>query len=390
MSNQKARVVLISQDFYPMKGGIARHLLNLYKYYLKDTDFSAIIPIGIGSANKLKKLPFKVYQTDFSPFKEESKRKDENNKILSLLGRIKPDRIIFGYLRSHPETGIEYRKLNPKVKIGLIAHAKELFIKKAVTSKTNVNGAQKGYSVRESNFYINILKDMDYIFCVSNFSKDLLISQGVKNSLYTLYPILDKKILSKRFEINIPPKKDFVVLSVGRLIERKGQLKVVKAVESIIKENKDIKYNIIGDGPELNKIKDYIDKKDLNSKIKILTNISDKELSHYYRGCDIFVLPCDFIKPNDIEGFGIVFLEANYYGKPCIGGTTGGVKEAIINGKTGLLVDPKNSKQLTNKIKLLIDNPSLKRKLGLNAQNRVKNKFLQPNNKYFKEFIYSD
>ena len=80
-------------------------------------------------------------------------------------------------------------------------------------------------------------------------------------------------------------------------------------------------------------------------------------------------------KKKSVEGFGIVFLEANFYKVPTIGSFSGGISKAIINGETGLLINPNNLQDLVNKIKYLYENPEIRRKMGEAGHKRVVNEF---------------
>jgi phosphatidylinositol alpha-1,6-mannosyltransferase len=125
----------------------------------------------------------------------------------------------------------------------------------------------------------------------------------------------------------------------------------------------------------------------LSDRIVILDDVSDRIISKYYAACDIFVLPNTFIPPNDVEGFGIVFLEANLYGKPVIAGKSGGVIEAVQHKKTGLLINPDDSSELEQSIVTLINNPNLRTQLGEYGRNRVLKEFNStPSNKLLKLF----
>jgi phosphatidylinositol alpha-1,6-mannosyltransferase len=96
--------------------------------------------------------------------------------------------------------------------------------------------------------------------------------------------------------------------------------------------------------------------------------VHDDQLPKYYNLCDIFVLPnrvtVKSALKGDYEGFGIVFLEASACGKPVIGGRSGGVTDAILDGLTGYLVDPLSSEDIASVIKRLIDDHALREKMG--------------------------
>jgi phosphatidylinositol alpha-1,6-mannosyltransferase len=85
------------------------------------------------------------------------------------------------------------------------------------------------------------------------------------------------------------------------------------------------------------------------------------------------------MRSNSIEGFGIVFLEANYYNLPVIGTRTGGIVEAIVDGETGFLIKPNDLTDLVNKILILYNNKNLRFKMGQDGHDRVIKEFLWEN-----------
>ena len=137
----------------------------------------------------------------------------------------------------------------------------------------------------------------------------------------------------------------------------------------------DLTYLIIGNGPEKINLESKIDNLDLNDKVKILTDVSDEELSGYYASSDIFVMPVENLE-DDAEGFGIVYLEAAEFGLPVIGGKSGGATEAILDNETGLLVEPGNQKDLLEKISLFLNNGQLAKKFGAAGKMRIDQEFI--------------
>src|SRR3989344_2432501 len=348
------RVLMISQDFYPLKGGIATYLLQIYKTYFSKEIFQVLTLKNMYKTHS-NSFNFKIKKLNFFPFIFPTKRKEKNKAFLNNLIDFKPDLILFGYIRSHPEIIEECKKLNPNVKYGVVLHAKEAFFDTAIKKRTNYNGIQKGYTPKEIIEYKDILKSADFLICVSNFTKRLIKKQGIKNKkIFVIYPTLEEISSSPKY---LKIEKYFTLLSVGRLIKRKGQDLVIK---SLINLKKIVNFN-----GEVNK----------------------KELNRIYSNCNIFVLPTKFIKPNDIEGFGIVFIEANSFSKPVIGGKTGGVIEAIENGKSGFLINPNSKKELINKIILLYKNRKILNKIGKYGRKRVIHKFYRKKNMKFVEFL---
>ena len=306
------------------------------------------------------------------------KRNASNKRILKILKKSQPDIVLFGYLRSHPEVGLIHKKKYPLTKWGIFIHAKEAIIDSCIVKTNNLLGRyQRGYTQREAFFYKKILKEADFLFAVSNFSRNLLLKQGIRRRIGVLYPPLNKEKIKK---INGAKKilglqKKLVMLSVGRLIKRKNQQKIINIMPSLLKKFPQLHYLIVGDGPEKENLQKLVTIHNLKKNISIFDKVDDKDLSLFYSACDIFVLPCKFIKPNEVEGFGIVFIEAGAYGKPVIGGRTGGIVEAIIHKKTGYLVDSSSSKDILKRITRLLNSNDLRKKMGKNGRHRANKEF---------------
>jgi phosphatidylinositol alpha-1,6-mannosyltransferase len=103
--------------------------------------------------------------------------------------------------------------------------------------------------------------------------------------------------------------------------------------------------------------------------------VSDEELVDYYNACDVFLLPCREIPGGDVEGFGIVFLEANACVKPVVAGRSGGVVEAVDDQCTGILVDPKSEEEISQAVIRLLTDPDLCQNLGQQGRARVLERF---------------
>ncbi len=181
-----------------------------------------------------------------------------------------------------------------------------------------------------------------------------------------------------RDKLNIP-QKDFIILTVSRLHYRKGIKTIINALKQIIDENPKvpIKYYIIGTGPEEESLKNLVLELKLEKYIKLLGRINDNLRNKYYKLSDLFILvpelKRDRILPKNIsiEGFGIIYLEANYFKLPVIGSLSGGIKKAIKDGKTGYLINPNDEIGLKEKIMLLFNNEKMRNDLGNFGHERV-------------------
>lgn len=227
-----------------------------------------------------------------------------------------------------------------------------------------------------------ILKNAEKVITISNFTKGKLLELGVKETKIGMVPpgVEVDKFRGKREHQKILNAYKIhdrrVILTVGRLIERKGQDMVIKALPTVLKRFPDVVYLIVGDGPNRLALEELTTSLNLRQKVIFAGLVPDEALPLYYEACDIFIMPSRIIeKKGHVEGFGIVYLEANLCGKPVIGGWSGGVPDAMVDGVTGVLVDPLDSSEIAEAIIKLLSNPELARKMGQAGRIRAQTEF---------------
>ncbi|MDP3836760.1 MAG: glycosyltransferase family 4 protein [bacterium] len=159
-----------------------------------------------------------------------------------------------------------------------------------------------------------------------------------------------------------------VLLSIGRLVERKGFDRVIDALSSIKEDN--WVYLIAGEGPEKEKLMSQVAASNISANIKFIGQLNESEKWSCLDICDIFIMTSRDID-GDFEGFGIVYLEANIAGKPVIAGRSGGVADAVIHNETGLLINPENTDEIAQAIEKLLQNPQEASRLGENGRRRA-------------------
>ncbi|MFQ5952677.1 MAG: glycosyltransferase [Candidatus Omnitrophota bacterium] len=172
------------------------------------------------------------------------------------------------------------------------------------------------------------------------------------------------------------PDRSKMLLTVSRLAARKGHENIIKILPGILKKHPETVYVIVGEGKERFNLKELVKEKGLEKNVLFAGKVPEEELTFFYNTCDAFVMAPRYIKKaGDIEGFGIVFLEANACGKPVVAGKSGGIAEAVIDGQTGLLVDPEKPDEIRDAVLRLLDDEEYARKLGEGGLLRVKNEF---------------
>ena len=135
-----------------------------------------------------------------------------------------------------------------------------------------------------------------------------------------------------------------------------------------------LRYLIAGDGEERSRLEAMVDRLDLRHRVSFLGVVPDADLPAHYAACDIFLHP-NRVDNGDIEGFGIVFLEAAAAAKPVVGGDSGGVPEAVERDVTGLLVDGSDVAAIANAIRRLALSSELRTRFGRAGRERVERLF---------------
>jgi phosphatidylinositol alpha-1,6-mannosyltransferase len=163
---------------------------------------------------------------------------------------------------------------------------------------------------------------------------------------------------------------DYVVLTLGRLVTRKGFDTLISATALLWRQGRALTLAIAGEGPDRQRLEEFAWTQEVSERVRFLGAIEPGELPALYAASDVFAL-APRSSGGDVEGFGIVYLEAGLLGKPVIGTRTGGVPEAVADGVTGLLVPPADVPALAEAIAKLMDDPGLSARLGLEGRQRV-------------------
>jgi len=154
-----------------------------------------------------------------------------------------------------------------------------------------------------------------------------------------------------------------LLLTVGRLVPRKGVDTVLRALPAVAQSLPDVAYVVVGTGPDRARLERLTDELGLREHVVFRGRVPHEDLPRYYSTADLFVMPARE-DPPDVEGFGLVFLEANACGTPVIGARTGGIPDAIRDGETGLLVPPADPEAVADAVRRVLTQPDLAASLG--------------------------
>jgi len=168
------------------------------------------------------------------------------------------------------------------------------------------------------------------------------------------------------------PSDALLLCSVGRHVTRKGFDWFVANVMPRLPAS--VHYWIAGDGPETDRIRSAIQQNGLAPRVRLLGRISDANLTRLYRGADLFVMP-NVPVPGDMEGFGIVMLEAGLCGTPAIASRLEGIQDVITPGVNGHLLTPESPAAFADAIRSYLDAPQRLREASARARQHTVDTF---------------
>jgi phosphatidylinositol alpha-1,6-mannosyltransferase len=154
-----------------------------------------------------------------------------------------------------------------------------------------------------------------------------------------------------------------VILTAGRLQKRKGQDQMILALPRIRRDFPNVLYAIVGDGEERTNLESLVAREGLGEHVQFCGEVSDQDLIHCYQQCDLFVLPNRQVG-QDIEGFGMVLVEAQACGKPVVAGASGGTAETMRVPETGRIVCCEGPDLLAEVVVSLLTDLDLRTRMG--------------------------
>ncbi|MFJ8040998.1 glycosyltransferase family 4 protein [Kitasatospora sp. NPDC096147] len=156
-----------------------------------------------------------------------------------------------------------------------------------------------------------------------------------------------------------------VVVCVSRLVPRKGQDTLITALPQILREVPDAVLLIVGDGPYRGELEKLAERTGVSASVRFTGAVPWSELPAHYGAGDVFAMPCRTRRGGlDVEGLGIVYLEASATGLPVVAGDSGGAPDAVLEGETGYVVPGGSPSAAAERIVRLLKDPQLRRTMG--------------------------
>lgn len=257
--------------------------------------------------------------------------------------------------------------------IGMYLKKSGVYTGKLITS---FHGYDFSRSIRQkgSGFYNELFKIGDLFTVNTNFTKKNIMDIGcAENKIIKLSMGLDINFF--RFcERNLQEGAIVKLLTIGRLVEKKGLEYSIKAVANVAKMYPNIEYNIIGDGELRERLERLIHELNMSHKIKLLGSKTQDEVKQLFQESHVFILPSVTASNGDMEGQGLVLQEAQAVGLPVLSTLHNGIPEGVVDGKSGFLVPEKDVHSMSEKLYYLIIHPELWGEMG-----RIGREFVEKN-----------
>ena len=355
MSSLKRKILLVTNDLGPRAGGIESFVLGL----LERVEPNSVVILTSKQKNS-------------DPFDQELMNKygavviRDRSKIL--LPTPRTTRKAIKILKKYQATTVWFGAAAP---LALMAKG----LRKA--GAANIVALTHGHEVWWAklpvfrNAIAKISRDVDTLTYLGDFTKNAMLPVISDTSkLVKIAPGIDVKHFSPS-EIDLKLIEKYrlqnrrVIVSVGRLVHRKGQDKLIEAMPEVLKKYPDAVLLLVGQGPIKSMLDKLIRHHSLENNVIFTGRIQFADLPKYIQLGEIFAMPSrDRFFGLEVEGLGIVYLEASACGVPVIVGKSGGAPDAVIENKTGLTVDGTNPKEIAEAVCKLLSDTKLAKQMG--------------------------
>ncbi len=351
----RRKILIVSSEFPPGPGGIGHHAYSLAKELFKIDEVQLTVLCNADYVVKEKVQGFDR-DAEFEIFR--FKRIGKLTQIVRLIQYLKvcrqtkPEVIIYTGLFSLWLMNLPV--LGQRVKKVAIIHGHE-----------PIFGSRFNQWLTNSSF-----KKAHSFIAVSRFSKFTLLSKYKINKHQHIevipngidpYYLLSWQDLIRNNDITLNLKTGFPrLLTIGHTSPRKGQHNVINALPEIIKNYPDVIYYIVGRDVRNGELLALAKKLGVLDNIQFIKpTVEHFQLLKFYQKADIFMLLSENQPNGDVEGFGIVALESNYFGVPVIGSKGCGVEDAVRDGFSGYLVENKDVHEISNRVNDILCNSDL-------------------------------
>ncbi|MDR3090480.1 MAG: glycosyltransferase family 4 protein [Desulfobulbaceae bacterium] len=363
--------ILLCSDFYPMIGGAHHWLYNVYSRWPSQvTVFAGSPPNNDSDAIEQQRVFDAENHGSLSIHRIELSFPDINilsftfwkrllNAVRSISSEAGNDEATLNCLRAFPDgiMGLAWKSLSPrKRKIVTFAHGEEI----GIASSSRQLKILSYWVYKISTLVIaNSMNTERLVHSLVPSAQTTVIHPGVTPADFSF----SEEELERGRSFYGFTQNDIVLVTVGRMEIRKNHGSVLNAMRHLLDSGIQLKYLIVGGGEEEQRLRIMVKNLGIEWAVKFTGFLPNRERSLAMAAADIHIMP-SINHDRMFEGFGIVFIEAAAAGIPSIAGNTGGQAEAVLDRKTGLVIDGANVDAIVGAIKQLAENRRLRRALG--------------------------
>ncbi|MGY1724108.1 glycosyltransferase family 4 protein [Blastococcus sp. SYSU DS0533] len=345
------RTLVVTNDFPPRQGGIQTFVAALLERRPPDS-LVVLASDHPGSAEHDAALPYPVVRR---PTGMLLPTRATARAAVDLVGRYGCDSAFFG----------------AAAPLGLLAPTLRAAGVRHLVGATH--GHETGWVALPGSRQVmqRIASGLDVLTYISEYTRDRLapplggrtrlaqLSPGVDIDRFT--PQVDGTAVRERHGLGDAP----VVACVSRLVARKGQDVLVAGWPQVLARHPAARLLLVGGGPDEGKLRRAVAARGLEGSVVLTGPVDHAELPAHYAAGDVFAMPCRTRRGGlDVEGLGMVFLEAAACARPVVAGTSGGAPEAVRDGVTGHVVDPRSPDAVATALAGLLDDPARARAMG--------------------------
>ncbi|MEY3972934.1 MAG: hypothetical protein RJA71_246 [Actinomycetota bacterium] len=356
-----SKILCITNDFGPRAGGIETFVIGLIERLPKHS-------VIVYTSSQEGSAPFDAR------WREEFGVEVIRDRSRILLPTFRVGRNVQKLARERAITRVFFGAAAP---LGLLSHGLRKVGVKKIVALTHGHEVWWAKLWPFTRLMRRIGTGVDHLTYLGNFTRSAIskaLSEKAKDSMVKIAPGIDTNHFAPqsesaqlKAELGLTEKK--VLVSVGRLVHRKGQDTLVEALPLILKEIPDAHLMFVGEGPRKKFMQQRAEKLGVSSHITFIGRIHYQDLPKYICVGDIFAMPSrSRLAGLEVEGLGIVYLEASACGLPVLGGLSGGAPDAVIDGQTGLVVDGTSPQAVARAAVHLLHNDELALELGMRGR----------------------
>lgn len=165
------------------------------------------------------------------------------------------------------------------------------------------------------------------------------------------------------------------ILCVGRLVETKGQADLLHALASVCRDHPQLRLDLVGEGPDLDRLRKLVRSLGLEERVRFRGVLSSEQVRAEMTACDVFVLAARPHPSGRMDGIPVALMEAMATGAPTVSTRLSGIPELVVDGVTGLVVDPGDREALAGALRRLVEDPELRARLAVAARRHVEERF---------------